>query len=101
MTDQFKDHFSGHSDAYAAYRPSYPAALGEYLAACGSGTGLALECGCGSAVTEGSVEAALAEGHCFEEVRRSRRVVALGPKHSHRLIEGLRLVEFSGPRHGL
>lgn len=48
MTEPFKDHFSGHSDAYASYRPLYPAALGEFLGACGSGNGLALECGCGS-----------------------------------------------------
>ena len=48
MTDQFKDHFSGHSDAYASFRPSYPVALGDFLATCGSGTELVLECGCGS-----------------------------------------------------
>ena len=29
---QFKDHFSGHADGYGAYRPTYPAALFEYLA---------------------------------------------------------------------
>ena len=27
MPEAFKDHFSGHSDTYATYRPRYPAAL--------------------------------------------------------------------------
>lgn len=29
---RFKDHFSGHANAYAKYRPDYPAELFEYLA---------------------------------------------------------------------
>jgi len=29
---EFKDHFSGHADDYARYRPNYPAALFEFLA---------------------------------------------------------------------
>jgi len=32
MKPVFKDHFSGHSDIYAQYRPHYPAELFDYLA---------------------------------------------------------------------
>ncbi len=28
----FKDHFSGHANAYAKYRPDYPTELFDYLA---------------------------------------------------------------------
>lgn len=47
MTD-FKDHFSKGSAAYAAYRPSYPAALVEFLAGLTSRRDLAWESGCGT-----------------------------------------------------
>jgi SAM-dependent methyltransferase len=32
LTAGFKDHFSGHADSYAAFRPHYPPSLFEYLA---------------------------------------------------------------------
>jgi len=44
----FKDHFSGAADTYAAHRPSYPAALAEFLAGAAPRPGLAWDCGCGS-----------------------------------------------------
>jgi SAM-dependent methyltransferase len=44
----FKDHFSAGSAAYAAYRPTYPRALADFLADISPGTDLALDCGCGS-----------------------------------------------------
>jgi SAM-dependent methyltransferase len=44
----FKDHFSGHAQAYAAGRPTYPAALAKALADRCARTELALDCGCGS-----------------------------------------------------
>lgn len=53
----FADHFSAHADAYAAYRPTYPVALVDYLAELAPRTGLAWEAGCGS----GQLSAALAE----------------------------------------
>jgi SAM-dependent methyltransferase len=58
----FKDHFSGHAAAYAAFRPRYPAPLFAYLAERCRWRGLAWDCGTGS----GQAAVALA-GH-FEHV---------------------------------
>ncbi|MGA2383147.1 MAG: class I SAM-dependent methyltransferase [Gemmatimonadales bacterium] len=44
----FKDHFSAAADTYAAHRPTYPAALAEFLAREAPQTGLAWDAGCGS-----------------------------------------------------
>jgi len=48
MTAGFKDHFSTRSADYAARRPTYPAALVDYLAEIAPGTDLALDVGCGT-----------------------------------------------------
>jgi SAM-dependent methyltransferase len=42
------DHFSGFAEAYARFRPSYPAALGAYLASLAPGRSLAWDAGTGS-----------------------------------------------------
>jgi SAM-dependent methyltransferase len=44
----FKDHFSSHAAGYAAYRPTYPTSLVNYLATLSPRTELALDCGCGT-----------------------------------------------------
>lgn len=44
----FQDYFSRASAGYAAYRPTYPPALVEYLAGLAPGRELALDCGCGT-----------------------------------------------------
>ncbi|MGH8175433.1 MAG: class I SAM-dependent methyltransferase [Steroidobacter sp.] len=44
----FKDHFSSHAAGYAAYRPTYPAALVDYLGDVAPAADLALDCGCGT-----------------------------------------------------
>lgn len=44
----FKDHFSQHAAAYAAHRPTYPAALTAFLAGLAPDRGLALDCACGT-----------------------------------------------------
>lgn len=44
----FKDHFSGHADAYARYRPAYPPALFDWLADRAPGRGLAWDAACGN-----------------------------------------------------
>jgi SAM-dependent methyltransferase len=51
MTDSgpgFKDHFSRVSTAYADFRPRYPAALFDWLAAVSPAHDLAWDCACGS-----------------------------------------------------
>lgn len=44
----FADHFSKQSDAYAAFRPSYPDALGRFLASIAPGHALLWDCATGS-----------------------------------------------------
>ena len=44
----FKDHFSGHAQRYAAARPTYPAAMFDWLAQQTAGTRLAWDAGCGN-----------------------------------------------------
>lgn len=44
----FKDHFSGHADRYARYRPQYPPALFEYFATLTPRHERALDCATGS-----------------------------------------------------
>lgn len=44
----FKDHFSAKSGDYAAYRPTYPRALADYLASVCAQTEVALDVGCGT-----------------------------------------------------
>jgi SAM-dependent methyltransferase len=44
----FKDHFSGHATAYAAYRPTYPVELVDALAAASPSTDTVWDVGCGS-----------------------------------------------------
>lgn len=43
-----KDHFSGHAVDYAKFRPSYPDALFDWIAARTAGHDLAWDCGCGN-----------------------------------------------------
>jgi SAM-dependent methyltransferase len=58
----FKDHFSDVASGYAAHRPTYPAALADFLARAAPGPGLAWDAGCGS----GQLSVLLAEH--FERV---------------------------------
>lgn len=44
----FKDHFSALAAGYAAHRPTYPAALADFLAGASPRAGLAWDAGCGS-----------------------------------------------------
>lgn len=44
----FKDHFSGHADRYAQYRPDYPPGLFTYLAALAPARTCAWDCGTGN-----------------------------------------------------
>lgn len=58
----FKDHFSGHAAAYSTYRPTYPAALFEFLADCCGNRHQAWDCATGNGQT------ALALAAFFEQV---------------------------------
>lgn len=63
LADQnFKDHFSGSSDAYATYRPTYSIGLADELARISPTRERALDCGCGT----GQLSVLLAER--FDEV---------------------------------
>ncbi|MBI5783787.1 MAG: class I SAM-dependent methyltransferase [Gammaproteobacteria bacterium] len=66
----FKDHFSKQADDYAKYRPVYPDALFDYLAAQAPSRGLAWDAGTGSG------QAALALAAHFE------RVIATDPSEA-------------------
>lgn len=48
MAPEFKDYFSSHAASYAAFRPHYPAALGEAIARHAARHDVVLECGCGN-----------------------------------------------------
>jgi SAM-dependent methyltransferase len=74
----FKDHFSRQSAAYSRYRPGYPPALIEFVAACAPDFGVALDCATGN----GQAAVALAER--FEAViaiDASRRQLAQALRH--------------------
>jgi SAM-dependent methyltransferase len=61
----FKDHFSGHSEDYARYRPNYPEALFEYLAQTAPARELAWD------AATGSGQAALSLAKHFAKVHAS------------------------------
>ena len=61
-TPSYKDLFSGHASEYARYRPTYPAALFEWLSAQASARGTAWDCGTGNG------QAAVALAAYFESV---------------------------------
>lgn len=65
MSMSFKDHFSKRSGDYAAYRPTYPTVLSDYLAGLCADAGTALDVGCGT----GQLSTLLA--------RRFSRVIAI------------------------
>lgn len=76
----FKDHFSSHAAAYAAYRPTYPPALADWLACLAPGRNRALDAGCGS----GQLSLLLADR--FDEVVAtdpSAQQIASAVQHPH------------------
>lgn len=48
MHDTFKDHFSSVSMDYAAFRPSYPRELSDYIGGIAESHDAVLDCGCGA-----------------------------------------------------
>ena len=58
----FKDHFSGHSNSYAASRPRYPDGLFEWVASQCKSHALVWDAGCGNG------QASIALADCFNQV---------------------------------
>src|ERR1700712_181091 len=58
----FKDHFSGHAAVYASFRPTYPAALFDFVLSLTPGRALAWDCATGNG------QAALGLADAFEHV---------------------------------
>ena len=74
----FNDHFSGHASDYAAHRPTYPAALFDWLAEQAPGRGLVWDAGTGNG------QAALALAERFDAVvatDASAEQIANAPSH--------------------
>jgi len=78
----FKDHFSGQSDAYQKYRPDYPLALFEWLAAQAPSQRLAID------VATGNGQAAVALAPYFDRVIATEPSAAqLGEGRAHPHVE--------------
>jgi SAM-dependent methyltransferase len=56
----FKDHFSGHAGTYASFRPGYPPALFDFVAALPRGRALAWDCATGNGQAAGPLAARFA-----------------------------------------
>ncbi len=73
----FKDHFSTAAQGYAAYRPTYPAALAEFLARAAPRPSLAWDCGCGSGqlsvMLAGQFDRVVATDASAEQIARAAR----------------------------
>ena len=73
----FKDHFSEVSAAYAAHRPSYPAALADFLARLAPARRLAWDAGCGSGqlsvILAGRFDRVVATDASPEQIGRATR----------------------------
>ncbi len=75
----FKDHFSRLAKQYARYRPTYPAALFDYLASISPRRQLAWDCACGA----GQASAALAEHFdCVVATDASAQQIAAATPHA-------------------
>ena len=56
----FKDHFSGHAGTYASFRPGYPPALFDFVAALPRGRSLVWDCATGNGQAAGDLAARFA-----------------------------------------
>jgi len=73
----FHDHFSGHATDYARYRPDYPDALFDWLAAAAPSRGLAWDCATGNGQAAAALalrfERVVATDASLTQVRQGRR----------------------------
>ena len=79
------DHFSGHAEAYAAYRPGYPAALVEALAAASPARERAWDVGCGSGQLSVQLAAAFREVVATDAFERPIREARPHPRVAYRV----------------
>lgn len=80
----FHDHFSDHADAYAAFRPHYPAALVTALAEASPATGTAWDVGCGSGQLSGLLTASFAHVIATDPSAEQLKNAAVTPRVSFR-----------------
>lgn len=78
----FRDHFSGHADAYSRARPTYPAGLFAWIASQGAGRRLAWDCGTGN----GQAATGIAE-HYDRVIGTDASEAQVGQAPSHPRIE--------------
>jgi ubiquinone/menaquinone biosynthesis C-methylase UbiE len=81
-SDSFKDHFSGHSSAYAAFRPNYPPELFAQLAALNTRRERVWDCATGN----GQAAVGLAE-HFAHVVATDASVKQLASRRAHTRID--------------
>lgn len=74
------DHFSGHAADYAKFRPGYPDALFDWIAAQAPARHLAWDCGCGSG--QASVPLAARFAHVVATDLSARQIAEAAP-HPH------------------
>lgn len=82
MTEGFKDHFSERAAGYAVYRPHYPPAIAQWLAAASPGRDLAWDVACGS----GQLSVLLAE-HFRKVVATDASDAQIAQAQSHDRVE--------------
>ncbi|MFN3842305.1 MAG: class I SAM-dependent methyltransferase [Rehaibacterium terrae] len=80
----FKDHFSGHSSAYAAARPSYPGELFAWLAAQCREHALAWDAGCGNGQAAVALAAHFARVHATDPSAAQIAAATAHPKVEYR-----------------
>jgi SAM-dependent methyltransferase len=78
--DTFKDHFSSRAEGYAAFRPTYPAALFAWLASLASGRDLAWDAGTGNGQAAVGLAAHFARVMATDA---SERQIARAMAHDH------------------
>jgi SAM-dependent methyltransferase len=81
----FKDHFSTVAGAYRSFRPGYPAALFDWLAAVAPRRDAALDCGCGSGQASVALAAHFARVEAIDPAAEQLRHATPHPRVTYRV----------------
>lgn len=81
----FKDHFSGHAPQYAAYRPTYPEALFDFLAGCCERRAHAWDAGTGNGQTAVALAARFARVTATDASAQQIKAARAEPGVSYRV----------------